>query len=227
MSDSTKYNPLVSWRTLALNVYQLTRETVNDPATYRITVNPIDRNDLNAGTKTIGYYFTDYNGIPYTIINTASTTIDVSDDFKTGLCPTSGRCGIVHKSAYKGYSLYLPSHLFRHLHPIAIQNNYKYSMSILWGNDPNPRRISFSAIEQPAIADYRSDLTDMDGITFNPSEDYGQHPKFEVWQEIDTDIYSRLPIDPVVTRSSIDGLIDSVIWSGTGETITGYIIISR
>jgi len=227
MADQVKYNSLISWRTLAANVYQLTRETVDDPATYRITVSVIDTNDKGQGEKEIGYVFTDYLGMPYPVIAVDTNTIDVEDIFRTGICPTSGRNGYIHKSAYKGYSLYLPSHAFRHLHPIAQSNNNKFAMSILWQNDPNGRRVPFTNVLQPSIADYRSDLTDEDGVTFSPMEDYGQNPQFEIWQILEDGTYSRIPTDPNVTRSIVDGFIDSVLFSGTGELITGYILIKN
>lgn len=161
---------------------------------------------------------------------TVSSTVDtiiVSDDFRTGYCPTSGKYGFVHKSAYKGYSLYLPSEVFRHLHPIAASNNNKYAVSILWGNDPNPRRIPFVSVTQPSIPNYRTSILDEGGVLFNPMEDYGQNPKFEIWVDIGSNQYVKQAIEPVITRSITDGYIDSVLWSGTGNTISGYIIISR
>jgi hypothetical protein len=227
MADSTKYNVSLAWRTLAKDVFQLTRETVDDPATYRMTVSAIDTNDLGQGEKAIGYTFTDNFGTPYKIIAVDTTTIDVEDIFRTGYCPTSGKEGWVHKSAYKGYSFNLPASLFWNLHPMAASNNNKYAMSILWQNDPNGRRIPFTSVLMPAIADYRGTLTDEDGVVFKPEEDYGQNPQFEIWQILEDGTYSQLSIYPNITRSIVDGLIDSVLFSGTGEEITGYILIKN
>ena len=221
-----KYNQIVAWRTIAANVVQLTIPTVDDPASYRITVKPIDTNDKGQGLKEIGDVFTDFLGIPFPIIDTGINTIDVSDVFRHG-CPSSGNNGYIHKSAYKGFSLYLPSHAFKHLHPTALQTNNQYSMSILWANDPNARRIEFTNIDQPGIVDYRADLIDSNGATFNPMEDYGQNPQFEIYQELESGVHARIPIDPVITKSLVDGLIDSVLFSGTGEEITGYLIIKK
>lgn len=229
MADSTKYNPNVAWRTLAKDVFQLTRETVNDPATYRMTVSAIDTNDLGSGQKAIGYPFTDYFGTPYKIIGVDTNTIDVEDVFRTGYCPTSGKEGWIHKSAYKGYSFMLPANLFWNLHPLAQSNNNKFAMSILWANDPNTRQVAFINVNYPEITDYRGTLTDVNGIVFTPSEDYGQNPKFEVYQLTEAGKYSRMggTMEPQKTVSLVDGLIDSVIWSGTGELITGYYTISN
>lgn len=227
MADSTKYNPDLAWRTLAKDVFQLTRETDDDPATYRMTVKPIDTNDIGQGLKEIGYPFTDNFGTPYKIIAVDTNTIDVEDIFRTGLCPTSGKEGWIHKSAYKGYSFMLPSNLFWNLHPLAQSNNNKYAMSILWGNDPNGRRIPFTNILQPTIADYRSNLVDEDGVTFNPMEDYGQNPQLEFYQLNEDGTYSQLFLGVNITRSLVDGLIDSIFASGTGELITGYILIKN
>lgn len=228
MDTPVKYKPSVAWKTVAYKVHQLTRESESDPASFRIYVSPVDQNDLGAGETEEGFYFTDFLGNPFPVIAKGAGYIDVSDSFRTRECPTSGKIGIVHKSAYKGYSLYLPSSAFLHLHPLAQQNNNKYAMSILWGNDPNPRRIAFTNVSQPDIADYRNDLTDMDGVQFNPEEDYGQNPVFEIWQLIEPGKYSKLggTSEPQIIRGE-DGKIDSVLFSGTGELITGYIVIKR
>ena len=79
----------------------------------------------------------------------------------------------------------------------------------------------------PSITDYRSNLTDSNGVIFNPSEDYGQNPQFEVWQILEDGTYSNLMLGANITRSLVDGLIDSVLFSGTGELITGYILIKN
>ena len=106
MTDLTKYNHLVAWFTLAQSVVQLTRETVDDVATFNITVKAIDTNNIGANEVEIGYTFTDNIGTPYKIIAFDSTSIDVSDIFRVG-CPVSGKVGIVHSAKR------CPSHLFR------------------------------------------------------------------------------------------------------------------
>lgn len=227
-TDLTKYNTLIAWFTIAESVVQLTRQTVDDVATYRMTVKAIDPNNAGAGQKAANYTFTDNIGTPYKIIAIATNTIDVSDEFRQG-CPVGGKVGIVHKSAYKGYSIHLPAELLYRLHQTAASNNNKFAMSILWQNDPNARRVAFTNVNAPEIADYRGELTDMDGVVFKPMEDYGQNPKFEVYQLTETGKYSRMngTMEHQFIHSLVDGLIDSVVWSPTGELITGYYTISH
>lgn len=226
MADLTKYNPLVAWFTLAKSIVQLTRETVDDVATFNITVKAIDTNNIGANDVEVGYTFTDNIGTPYKIISFDSTSIDVADIFRQG-CPVGGKVGIVHKSAYKGYSIHLPSELLCKLHKTAASNNNKFAMSILWQNDPNGRRIPFTNVSQPSIADYRAEIADEDGILFKPDEDYGQNPQFQVYQILEDGTYSQIFLGENITRNGVDGLIDSVLFSGTGELITGYILIKN
>jgi len=215
MTDATKYNPLVAWRTLVSNVFQLTREDVDNPATYRLTVKAIDTNDVGYGQKDIGYYLTDYIGTPYRIIAVATNTIDVEDNFRSKHCPTVGRDGIVHKSAYKGRSLYLPAESFRHLHPLAASNNNKYAVSILWANDPNPSKIDFASTDTPALTLYQ-DLY---------AEDYGEMPKIQLWEVDGSGNMIERTEKPYYTM--VDGLITMISFGTLPEVISGYIIISR
>lgn len=160
--------------------------------------------------------------------NAATTTqigeyynLTVVDDFRTGHAPTSGHIGYVHKSAYKGYSLYLPSHAFRHLHPTAQQNNQKYSLAILWGNDPNSHRYPFTASTEPKITNYQG--TQVDGRKL--SEDYGENPKVRLMQ---TDEFGN-----TIERTErsyfqlVDGKIDVITFGTLPDVIDGYIEISR
>ncbi len=226
MTDLTKYNSSIAWFTIAESVVLLTRETETDVATFRIIIKPIDTNNLGQGQKEAGFTFTDNIGVPYSIIDVDTNTIDVADEFRKG-CPISGKIGIVHKSAYKGYSINLPTELLYRLHPIAASNNNKFAMSILWANDPNARRIAFTNVDQVSIADYRANLVDENGVAFNPYEDYGSDAKFEIWQKTSDTTYSKLQIEPEKTFSAVDGGLSSVLWSSTGETISGRIIISK
>ena len=224
--DAQKYNSLVAWRSKASNVYQLTRETTNDPATYRVFVSGIDGNDAGFGEVENGYYLTDYMGTPYLIINFSTGYIDVEDSFRTGYCPMSNRDAYVHKSAYKGYSIFLPSFCFQFLHPLAASNNNKYSMSMLWANDPNPRRIAFINEDMPQIADYTANIVDMDGNTFNPAEDYGDDISATVYADNGDGTYSKQQIEPYIT-TDINGHIVSILFSGDGSTYSGYIKIAK
>lgn len=227
--NTSKYRNDVVWRTKIENVQYLTEETENTPATYRLTVKPEDLNDngamdINIDTK---HCLVDHYGTPYSIIAVNGLILNVSDDFRTQECPQSGLTGFIYKTAYKGMSHFLPPVMYRFLHPNAAANRDQYNLAILWGNDPNGRRIPFTNVLMPTIADYRGELTDEDGITFKPMEDYGQNPQFEIWQINEDDTYSQLSIYPNITRSLVDNLIDSVLFSGTGEEITGYILIKN
>lgn len=220
MAVATKHNPTVSWRTIASNVYQLTRETVDSPATYRIAVSPVDQNDLGAGQKQIGFYFTDYLGNPTTIIGVGTDYIDVSDDFKTGYCPVSGRMGIVHKSAYKGNSLYLTADVFRHLHPLAFENNNKYAMSVLFANDPNPRRFEFANTNTPSITNYHG----VQGDGSKLWEDYGEDPQFDLITVDSENVLWTRQEKPIVNL--VDGLIDSIVYD-LSDSYSGWIVLRK
>lgn len=220
MSDATKYNPIVAWYTLAGSVYQLTRENLNTPATYRISTKVIDSNNSGAGQKQAGYVFTDNIGTPYRITAVGTSFIDVSDDFRRG-CPVSGKIGIVHKSAYKGQSLYLPSEMFLKLHPSAASNNNKYAMAILWNNDPNPRQISFTNSNEPKITGYQG--VQLDGSKLY--EDYGENPKIRLIQ-ID-EFGNRIDRTEKPYYQLVGGLIDIITFGVLPDPITGYIEISR
>jgi hypothetical protein len=226
MADLTKYNPTVAWRTVLTDVFQLTRANVDDPATFRMTVVPADTNNAGYGQKEVGMYLTDYTGTPYRIIATSGNTIDVSDDFRSNpnKCPMSGHTAIVHKSAYKGQSVALPADLIRHLHPIAPGNIMRYSMSILWNNDPNPVRISFTNSDSPTIFNYRTNQVNEFGKTVNYAEDYGENPKVRLIQLIDGTAVHRTEL-PVYTLDA--GLITGIGFGILDNEITGYIEISR
>ena len=151
-------------------------------------------------------------------------TIDVEDTFRTNSCPYSGKTGIVHKSAYKGYSIALTSDSFRSLSPLAASNNNKYAMAILYQNDPNALRIPFTETDTPQITGYQSPQT-IDGKVYNLSEDYGENPKVRIMQVDDlgnTIHRTELPYFQLVA-----GLIDSIVFGTLSEVITGYLEISH
>ena len=150
-------------------------------------------------------------------------TIDVEDTFRTNSCPYSGKMGIVHKSAYKGYSIALPSDSFRSLGPLAASNNNKYAMAILWGNDPNPLKIPFTSTDNPQITGYQSPQT-IDGKVYNLAEDYGENPKVRLIELIDDIARQRTEL-PYFTFA--DGLIDTISFGTLSEIINCYIEISR
>jgi len=132
--EASVYLPTVAWRTYARDVILLTEETILSPATYRISVQPIDINDLGAATaeKQIGFYFKDYVGHTYTIIAYTSTTIDVSDDFRCGVGAQSERQAVVYKSVGDGLSPYLAPIYYRHLDKSALEYSRQAELDILW-----------------------------------------------------------------------------------------------
>lgn len=132
--EASVYLPTVAWRTYARDVILLTEETILNPATYRISVQPIDINELGAVTaeKQIGFYFKDYIGHTYTIIDFTETTIDVSDDFRCGVGAQSGRQGIIYESVGDGLSPYLAPIYYRHLDKSALEYSRQAELDILW-----------------------------------------------------------------------------------------------
>jgi hypothetical protein len=227
MTIATKYSVSVAWRTLAKDVFQLTRETVNNPATYRLTVSAIDTNNPGANLKEIGYNIIDFWGVPYPIIGIGSTYVDVEDIFRVGRCPMSGQMALVYKSAFDGKSLYLAPDSFQHLHPMAISNIHKYDMSILWGNDPNAKKVPFTSAEFPSIDNYQTTQVDPEDATktINYAEIYGDDPfvrciivnsataKFQRQQDPQFDL--------------VDGKLVRVWFDFNSESVNGCLIISK
>jgi len=100
--DATRYLPIVAWRTLAKNIIFLTHATLETPATYRVTVKVIDVNEIHnvpiVDILKVGYYLKDFVGHTYRIIAVNAYIIDISDDFRVGVGPQSGRQAIIYKS---------------------------------------------------------------------------------------------------------------------------------
>lgn len=230
MIDAYKkyYEHSIAWRTMVSKVTILTEETVNNPATYRVYIKPIDQNEPGAenAEKSLKCYLKDNSGHTYRTISFTDNYIDVSDDFRCKECPQSGRVGVYYKSSYKGNSIYLSQAYYRYLDKRAIDYSRIIESSILWGNDPNPRRIPFTNIYQPSIPNYTTELLDSNGELFNAEEDYGQNPKFEIWVDNGDSTYSKQQVEPFVTRDMFGNIV-SVLFSGTGDLISGYILISR
>ena len=228
MTIASKYNVEVSWRTFAKDVFQLTRETIGDPATYRMTVKAIDSNNPGAGLKEIGYTLFDFMGIPYSIIGTTSTTIDVSDDFRTGKCPTSGKNAFICKSVFRGRALYVSQIHFQHLHPLALSNSRKYDMALLWANDPNAKKIPFTTAVKPSIENYQSDQADPEDETktINYHEDFDEKPNIKLFIVIDANTsFECRKVDPIFTY--IDGLIDTISFDYGDPNVACFLIISK
>lgn len=224
MADLAKYNGLLAWRTIAKDVFQLTRATTDNPATYRTTVKAEDTNDKGWGQKDTTCWFTDYLGNPYKIIAVDTNTIDVLDVFRIGYCPTSGKNGIIHKSAYKGQSIALPSSSFRHLSSLAPGNNNKFAMSILYGNDPNAKEIELNPTQTPIITGYQTDQM-INGVMMNLAEDYNNKASFSLWQVLSTtQKIERTEKPNIIYTNETDKLIDTVDFGDMGEEMTGLII---
>jgi len=228
-----KYINEVAFRTYFKNTTLNTLATSTTQALWDTTIYPIDVNERGASPMIleVGFWGISNAGYLYLIkaINVDSNPyrITVEDTFFSGYAPTGGLRGIIYKSAYKGYAFAIAPVWLSQLDNIARDYVNSLEKSILWQNDPNARRIPFTDIEQISIPNYRANLVDENGVTFNPYEDYGSDAKFEIWQKTSNTTYSKLQIEPEKTFSAVDGGLNSVLWSSTGETISGRIIISR
>lgn len=227
--DGTRYLPTVAWSFKVRNVILLSSATIETPATFRCTAIPFDSSDpgANEEAKEIGFYITDNVGNIYTVIGLGLHIVDLSDDFRCGVGPQTGKWAVLSKSVGRGTAPFLTPIHYRRLDKSAIDNVRRIELDILWKNDPNGRRLPFVAITMPSIPDYRADITDEDGKIFNPMEDYGQNPQFDIFQILEDGTYSQIFLGMNITRNGIDGLIDSVLFSGTGELMTGYILIKN
>jgi len=133
MEDSTKYNRKVSWGTLVKNVILLSEETVTDPATYRVSVHPVDANEPGALLPIeVGYYLEDFGGSKYVVIAVGAGTIDVKDDFRSGLGPTTGMRGVVYESVADGDSPFIAPIDRSHLDKSALDNSRAKELDALW-----------------------------------------------------------------------------------------------
>jgi len=231
--DARKYINSVAFRTYFNNTTLSASATSNTPALWNTTIYPIDVNENGASPMQleVGFWGISNAGYLYSIkvINVDSNPyrITVEDTFFSGYAPTGGLRGVIYKSAYKGYAFAIAPVWLSQLDNIARDYVNSIEKSILWQNDPNARRIPFTNISQPSIPDYRADLVDEDGITFNPMEDYGQNPQFEVYQILEDGSYSNLMLGANITRSLVDGFINSILFSPSGDLITGYIKIKN
>lgn len=226
-TDAVRYKPEVVWRVKARQVFLLTKETEEEPATYRLTVESFDSNDLKHGELSDKFNFWDNVGNPYKIIDYTTTTIDVKDIFRTGFCPTSGKIGIVYKTVWKGRALYLPPISYQFLHPIALQRRDQFILDILWSNDPNAKRIPFTNTNNPKIENYQGIQED----GFCLAEDYGENPFVQLCQ-IDSEGNIIERTEKPYFKINGESLIDSIVFAnneeeGIGEVITGFIWIRK
>lgn len=228
MTIATKYNPQIAWRTLTKDVFQLTKETDTEPATYRMTVKAIDTNNPGAGEKEIGYCVVDYLGSIFPIIGVDTTTVDIQDIFRTGGCPTCGQMAIIYQSVYNGRSQYLMQDNFRFLHPLALANYLKYAVALLWANDPNAKKVPFATAVKPTIENYQTDQVDPEDITkiINYAELYGENPIIRLFIINDeSSSFEYRQISPVFTY--VDGLIDTISFEYGDPNVACFIIISK
>jgi hypothetical protein len=200
--------PEIAWRTLVVNVVKLPDNE------YRINASPIDTNEPGAVTRAIGNYFKDNIGHTYLITDSDSTTITVFDSFGVGVGPQTGKQGIVYKSAYKGNSPVLAPIYYRHLDKSAVDYSRRLELSILWQNDPNPKRVEFEDTQTPKLIDYQT----------NYAEDYGELPKVQLITYDSAGVEWVRQEVPIWYRT--DGLLTSIEWDLSQE-YSGYIILSR
>lgn len=227
MTTATKYSVQISWRTIAKDVFQLTRETVNDPATYRMTVATIDSNNPGAGQKGIGFYLVDFWGVPYLIIGTTSTTIDVQDDFRVGRCPTSGQMAVVYQSVYNGRAQYLSQDNFQHLHQLALNNSRRFDIALSFLNDPNAKKVPFTTTETAEILTYQVTQTDPEDAakTINYAEIYGEDPNVRCI--VVSDSVTKWQSQLMPQFDTVDGKLVRAWFDLGGQPSSGYLIISK
>lgn len=138
MIEAVRYLPTVRWTTIIHDVVLLTSETILLPATYRITVIPEDVNEEGArlAEKEINFFVKDFVGHIFriTAINVGGdpTRIIVSDDFRTGYGPQTGRTGVVYKSVAKGISPYIAPVEHSRLDKSALDYSRSVELDILY-----------------------------------------------------------------------------------------------
>jgi len=215
MTNAVKYITDYSWRTIVRNVIVLLT-----PDTYQVSVSPIDLGNPGALLPIkVGMILVDNAGHIFPIIGVGSGTIDVKDELLCGECPASGLTGIVCKTANKGRALLLPQGLLNYLDKSARPYLDSVAWSVLWANDPNPKRIEFTSTDNPILSDYQT----------NYADDYGSDPKVRLMQILDGGIIAERTEKPYWIE--VDGLIQTIRFAnevdGLGETINCYIEISR
>jgi hypothetical protein len=146
MSDSIQYLSSVNWHTIVRNVILLTEEDVNNPATYRVTVNPNDINEAGANLPIeIDYYVIDYAGNMFRIISVNGYVVDVEDSFRCNWCPKIGFPAKVYQSVGDGVSPFIPPVDISQLDKSADDYSRKIVSDILW-RKPNNFNIKWHPI---------------------------------------------------------------------------------
>lgn len=218
--DRTIHLPQVAWRTICNTVEFV--ETVGGINKYSLSVSPIDVNEPGAIDFDIevGYYLKDYVGHTYTIEVIDGSKITVTDDFKCGECPQSGKQAVVYKSVVEGNAPYLAPIYYQHLYKSALDYSRRIELDILWRNDPNPIRVNYTGVSSIELLNWQQDYTNI----------YGEYPQIKLFEEgfLDDEV---TPIEKEVLavprRHLVDGKLDKISYDDLGREITGYLIISR
>ncbi len=232
MPRATRYLPTVDWKTIAKNVVLLTSATATVPATFRVTVKPVDVNEPGAtlAVKEVGFYLIDFVGhiYPITDINVGGNPdqIVVSDDFFTGVCPQIERPARIYKSVWKGRSPYLAPVKLDNLDKTARDYLRSFELDVLFSNDPNAKCVYFENVSAPALENYQELY----------AWDYGDFPppkmtlvEYGFMDDEVTPVEKILQNVPRIQRVDglPDGLITRISYDDLGRVISGYMIISR
>jgi len=138
MIDPLHYLPTVRWSTTIYDVVLVSAATTLLPANYRITIIPEDVNEDGAITaeKEVGFLIKDYIGHVFkiTAINVGGdfTKVIVSDDFRTGYGPQTGRTAVVYKSVGMGRSPYIAPIEHARLDKSALDYSRTLELDILY-----------------------------------------------------------------------------------------------
>jgi len=179
--DATKYLPTIAWRGKVANVRILT------DITYQLDIYPADTNEPGAETREIGNYFKDNVGNTYSIIDSDSVSVTVSDDFALGVGPQIGEYGVVYKSVGNGSSPYLAPIYYRNLDRVALENSRRFELDILWENSPKGGHGTLSSGE----------------TKINFSVAYNDGEEYELWLYTFSD--SGYQVGNVLVSEELDG----------------------
>ena len=179
---------------------------------YRVAVKPIDINEPGAEERIVGNYLKDYIGHTYKIIDSDEYTIDVTDDFETGVGPQTGRQGIVYTSVKKGNSPYLSPTYYRHLDKSARDYSYRIELDILW--KPDPVKIEFEDTNNPKIEDYQDEYAEI----------YGEIPNVRLVTYDSVGVEWVRQEVPIIYKDE-EGLIDRIEYD-LSDNYSGYMILS-
>lgn len=132
--DGRQYLPTVAWSFKVRDVILLTKETIESPSTFRCTAIPFDSSEpgANEGTKDVGFYVTDNIGNIYSIIGIGEHTVDLSDDFRCGVGPQTGKWAVLSKSVGNGTAPFLTPIHYRRLDKSSVDNVRRIELDILW-----------------------------------------------------------------------------------------------